>query len=50
MNYDVEIEQMLVDEISRLKRIVKKHREMLTSLNIAPTFLDKIEEEASKKP
>lgn len=37
---------MMRDEIIKLERVIKAYRGMLIAMNMAPTILDKIEDDA----
>ncbi len=42
----VSIEDQMAEEIHRLEKVIKAYRGMLTAMNMAPTVLDDIEDEA----
>lgn len=41
--------QIMQEEILRLENVISTYRKMLIALNMAPTILDKIEDEAYNK-
>lgn len=45
----INLEIALKEEVLRLENVISAYRKMLLALNMAPTILDKIEDEAYTK-